>query len=269
MEKTKAQRQLFTEEEDMRLKHIMETVEFEKWSQIAALLGGNKNPRQCRDRWVNYLSPGVKKLEWTEEEDLILVQSYQNLGKKWSKITNYLPGRSENHIKNRWHSYLKKHFENEKNLSVAQIKQIIRENHAKNSIDGSKIKHQNSSSNSYKKRSPPVVDPYPNFNFPLYPQQNLQYQQFIPQQQAQQSQQQPMNMMPMQMPMQQQFQQVPVTQQNPQIQLQEKIVKEEPPKTEEEKPNPTNLVDQIFAFDDRNPINLFPDTSGTDLFSLF
>lgn len=139
----KVTRQPFTEEEDQKLRHIMETVEFEKWTQVATLFGGTKNPRQCRDRWVNYLCPGVNTNEWTEEEDLVLVQTYQKLGKKWSKIANFLPGRSENNIKNRWHSYLKKRFENEPFLYVDQIKQIIRECHRKSNSDSrNKTKHQ-------------------------------------------------------------------------------------------------------------------------------
>ena len=266
MEKSKSQRQLFTEEEDMRLKHIMETVEFEKWSQIAALLGGNKNPRQCRDRWVNYLSPGVKKLEWTEEEDLILVQSYQNLGKKWSKITNFLPGRSENHIKNRWHSYLKKHFENEPNLSLSQIQKIIRENHTKNTVDGSKTKHQNSSNTSFKKRSPPVVEPFPNYNFSMYPQSDMPFQHFPQPNISQPIQQQEMHMVMPQMPILAPQQIV-----TPGSESQSHVnpTKIEPKETQKPVVNPTKLVDQIFAFDDRNPINLFPDSTTSDLFSLF
>jgi hypothetical protein len=41
---------------------------------------------------------------WTEEEDRILIGAHRNFGKRWSSISRFLPGRSENAIKNRWNA---------------------------------------------------------------------------------------------------------------------------------------------------------------------
>lgn len=136
--KSRAARQPFTSEEDRRLIEIMSKVETMKWSQVSSMLGGGKNARQCRDRWVNYLSPNIKKEDWTEEEDFVIIQSYQNFGSKWAKIATFLHGRSENHIKNRWHSFLKRRFEYESYLTTNQIRNLVHEIHRKQQLENPK-----------------------------------------------------------------------------------------------------------------------------------
>lgn len=50
---------------------------------------------------MNHLDPDVKKGEWTEEEDAILVAAQAEHGNAWTTIARLLPGRSENTVKNR------------------------------------------------------------------------------------------------------------------------------------------------------------------------
>lgn len=63
----------------------------------------NRSGKQCRERYVNQLDPSIKKSMWTHEEDVILKKMHRQVGTKWSKIMAYLPGRSDNAIKNRFH----------------------------------------------------------------------------------------------------------------------------------------------------------------------
>lgn len=101
-------------------------------------MGGGRNARQCRDRWVNYLAPNIKKNEWSEEEDFVIIFNYQNFGTKWAKIATLLQGRSENHIKNRWHSFLKRKFEYDSHLTKNQIRALVHDIHTKQQLDRSK-----------------------------------------------------------------------------------------------------------------------------------
>ena len=52
------------------------------------------------------MNPNIIKTKWTEKEDSIIIEMHEKLGNKWSKISSFLPGRSDNQIKNRWNSKL-------------------------------------------------------------------------------------------------------------------------------------------------------------------
>jgi hypothetical protein len=78
-----------------------------KWSQCADFIQG-RSGKQCRERWFNTLNPNVKKGGWTAEEDYAIFKNFAQSGSKWSKIAEYLPGRTENSIKNRFYSTLRR-----------------------------------------------------------------------------------------------------------------------------------------------------------------
>lgn len=97
----------WTKEEDEILTQWVHEHGESGWTKIAAQLPGRIG-KQCRERWTNCLKPDIKKTNWTEEEDNLIIKLQATLGNKWAKMAEFVEGRTDNQIKNRWNSVLKK-----------------------------------------------------------------------------------------------------------------------------------------------------------------
>ena len=66
-----------------------------------------RNGKQCRERWVNFLNPDIKKDPFSLEEDIYLLQRRLEIGNKWAVIIKNISGRTENNAKNRFNMMFK------------------------------------------------------------------------------------------------------------------------------------------------------------------
>lgn len=99
-------RRVFTISEDKIIIKCVSSSKFDNdWESVANLLS-SRSARQCRDRWTYYLSPANNLSPFSPEEDQLIIEKVNEIGKKWSQISKYFTGRSDNSIKNRWYSKL-------------------------------------------------------------------------------------------------------------------------------------------------------------------
>ena len=111
----------FTHQDDMNLMKIVEQYGPSNWDKIASLMPG-RNPRQCKERWTNYLSPDLNVSDWTVEEDLLLQQKILEMGTKWVQIAKFFPGRTDQMMKNRYYKIQRE------GMKMKQLKKILKSN---------------------------------------------------------------------------------------------------------------------------------------------
>lgn len=121
----KIRKKIWIEEEDEIIFKWVKKNGAKKWRHVGALIPG-RNAKQCRERWHNHLDPTINHTEWNDKEDWVLFLCHELHGPKWATILSYIPGRTDNSIKNRWNSHIVKrlhHLNNYlKNLKASYIK---------------------------------------------------------------------------------------------------------------------------------------------------
>jgi hypothetical protein len=104
---SKKYRYVFTSKEDQILHRCVERLGTNDWELIALQLPG-RSARQCRERWFTYLSPDVNRTPWSAAEDALLFDLMQTHGPRWGAMVPFFCKRTQNNIKNRWNTVLRK-----------------------------------------------------------------------------------------------------------------------------------------------------------------
>ncbi|XP_077234819.1 transcription factor MYB3-like [Tasmannia lanceolata] len=106
----------WTAEEDQKLADYVKKHGDKKWRSLPIKAGLDRCGKSCRLRWLNYLRPGIKRGNISEEEEDLIIRLHNLLGNRWSIIAGRLPGRTDNEIKNYWNAHLSK-----KHLTIDQL----------------------------------------------------------------------------------------------------------------------------------------------------
>ncbi|XP_008655313.1 uncharacterized isoform X1 [Zea mays] len=98
----------WTKEEDERLVAYIRSHGEGCWRSLPSAAGLLRCGKSCRLRWMNYLRPDLKRGNFTDDEDELIIRLHALLGNKWSLIAGQLPGRTDNEIKNYWNTHIKR-----------------------------------------------------------------------------------------------------------------------------------------------------------------
>lgn len=106
------------------------------WTGCSRFVKG-RNGKQCRERWKTVLDPAHRSENWTLAEDSLIADLYYREGLKWDRIAPHFPGRSENAIKNRFYSRIRRqlsptpkippHSPQERDHNVLSVDESIRQ----------------------------------------------------------------------------------------------------------------------------------------------
>jgi hypothetical protein len=113
-------RRKFTPEEDELIRNLVTQYCASDWNTIAQHFH-NRTPRQCRDRWRNYVSPEVLTGRWSEADEETLLAKVREIGPRWATIARFFPGRTDIGVKNHYISITGKRTKDVNNIQVGAV----------------------------------------------------------------------------------------------------------------------------------------------------
>jgi len=103
----------WSKEQDALLRNLVSLYGTHDWAMIAEQINitfpyNPKSPKECSRRWQDCLNGNTTKEPWTEQEELNMIIAHKKFKNRWSEMADYLKGRSNNTIKNKFYSVFRK-----------------------------------------------------------------------------------------------------------------------------------------------------------------
>ncbi|XWS60889.1 hypothetical protein CRYUN_Cryun07bG0076600 [Craigia yunnanensis] len=145
------------------------------WRSIPQAAGLLRCGKSCRLRWVNYLRPDLKRGNFGEDEEDLIIKLHALLGNRWSLIAGRLPGRTDNEVKNYWNTHIKRKLlqmgidPNNRRLVLSNIitkSNVSNESNSGTDTDNNNNQHLNYASDS---ESNTVISSLPDLNLTIAP----------------------------------------------------------------------------------------------------
>ncbi|OHT14908.1 Myb-like DNA-binding domain containing protein [Tritrichomonas foetus] len=94
-------RRKFSSDEDRLLRALVAELGEESWPQVSERMK-TRSPRQCRERYRNYLADRLTNGPWDQSEEELLEEKVLKYGPRWTLISSFFPTRSDANVKNHW-----------------------------------------------------------------------------------------------------------------------------------------------------------------------
>ncbi|XVF53808.1 hypothetical protein PTKIN_Ptkin05aG0128700 [Pterospermum kingtungense] len=107
-EKKKTNKGAWSKLEDQKLTDYIQKHGEGCWRSLPRAAGLLRCGKSCRLRWLNYLRSDLKRGNFGEDEEELIIKLHALLGNRWSLIAGRLPGRTDNEVKNYWNTHLKR-----------------------------------------------------------------------------------------------------------------------------------------------------------------